>query len=334
MITDPFAEAAADYLAAGWHPFPAYHAKVRSRPGEPERRTKAPRLKGVIGGEAIDVTPDLVARWKQEYPLSQIGLRLPRNVLGIDVDVYDGKSGATRIRELVAAYGPLPPTWISTSRRDGSGIRMYHVENSAAFPYDLRNGVEVIRCNGRFVFAAPSTHPNTGDQYGWIPPSGRELVFDEFPSAIGGDLAALPDSWVAGLATEVRHRPRVRSDGPDGASDWVSGLPGGEGEPCAQMRRTLDLYLAEARAARESRSDRHRAAMRGSHAVLGDAIKGHRGAHWALIQIGRALLAARGGSDGNEFRRLVEDEVEKRRAERRRSQDPCVLVDELARLLP
>jgi len=331
-VTDPFAEAAADYLAEGWHPFPAYHAKVSAKTSEPKRRTKAPRLKGVIGGEAIEVTPELVARWVREYPRSQLGLRLPRNVLGIDVDAYDGKSGGIRIRELVAAYGPLPPTWISTSRLDGSGIRMYHVENSAAFPYDLRKGVEVIRCNGRFVMAAPSTHPNTGDRYGWIPPGARELVFDEFPSALGGDLAALPASWVSGLAIEIRQRPRVRDGGPDAAAGWVSGLPGGEGEPCADMRRTLDRYLAEFRAAVETGGGRHDAALRGSHAILGDAVQGHRGAYWALVRMGRALIAARGGNDGGEFRRMVEGAVAERRAEPRSTEDPC--DSELARLLP
>ena len=53
-------------------------------------------------------------------------------VIGIDVDHYISggkeKFGGDQLKELEAKLGPLPPTWISSSRSDGiSGIRFFVV---------------------------------------------------------------------------------------------------------------------------------------------------------------------------------------------------------------
>jgi hypothetical protein len=314
VVKRPFASAASDYLECGWHPFPAYHTRDKS---------KAPCVKGVIGWEAVNVTTEMVSEWKRDYPKAQLGLRLPRNVIGIDIDMYDAKTGRLRLRQLVAEYGPLPPTWISTSRQDGSGIWLYHVEDSSQFRHDLTGGIEVIRWCGRFVMAAPSTHPKTGARYGWIRPGEKELVYDEFPSALDGDLTALPEAWAVGLRAEVPHRARAIDVGANEVRSWILGRPGGQSRPCDKMRRTFDKWNAELAAA--GVGSRHSAALEGVHALCGDSVKGHTGLFWSMRELSKTLVRKRGNKDvaDAEFYRLAHGEVEKRMGEPVSDKDEC-----------
>jgi hypothetical protein len=322
-MSGPFVLGADHYLAAGWHPFPAYHTKDKSKAPCVPKWSRDGVKHSVIGWDAVDVTPELVAGWKVEYPTAQLGLRLPKNVIGIDVDMYDGKTGRTRLRELVLEYGALSPTWVSTSRTDGSGIWLFHVEDSSQFPHDLGGGIEVIRWCGRFVMAAPSTHPKTGDPYGWIRPGERDLLFDEFPSALGSDLAPLPARFVAGLRKEARHRPSAAGIGPNDVRSWIVTRPGGTGEPCAGMRRTFDKYNSELQEAGEG--SRHTAALTGVYALVGDSTEGHSGLFWSLKQFSKTLVDKRGSKDtaDGEFYRLVHGEVEKRMGQPVGNEDPC-----------
>src|SRR5690349_7010026 len=111
----PFADTAARYVDAGW--------SVLVLPAG----AKYPPLTGFTGaGE--DADREQVARWVADYPMGNIGLRMPPGVIGIDVDNYGDKRGAESLAELVAKCGPLPPTWTSTSRAGGvSGIRFFRV---------------------------------------------------------------------------------------------------------------------------------------------------------------------------------------------------------------
>lgn len=318
----PFADAADEYLAEGWHPFPAYHTREKSKAPCVKAWYVDDKKRSVIGWDAVDVTPELVAGWKAEYPASHIGLRVPRTVLGIDVDDYDGKTGGARLRHLAVQFGALPRTWISTSRRDGSGIWLFRVDDSAQFPNGLGDGIDIVRWCSRFVFAAPSTHPKTGAPYGWIRPDG-EFVLDEFPSALSADLAPLPPRWVAGLRTETRQRSRVAGIQPNGVRAWIEGRPGGRGEPCEGMRRTFAKYNRDLAAA--DQGSRHDAALVGVHALVGDSAEGHRGLYWCLLQLAKVLSAKRGGPGvaDEEFMRMVHPEVEKRMAEPVLDDDPC-----------
>ena len=55
-----------------------------------------------------------------------IGSRMPKDVIGLDIDAYKG--GLDTFNGLLDRLGPLPPTWISHSgRNDQSGIRFYRV---------------------------------------------------------------------------------------------------------------------------------------------------------------------------------------------------------------
>src|SRR5690606_1114884 len=81
----PFALYAPDYFDAGWFPFPCVV--------DPKTRTKvpAPGMKGWAPGRD-NPYPDRarVEEWAKRYRGAHImlGLRLPRTILGLDLDLY------------------------------------------------------------------------------------------------------------------------------------------------------------------------------------------------------------------------------------------------------
>src|SRR5687767_12677953 len=100
-MSGPYATAAATYWTAGWRgvlPLPA--------------RKKADPPRGFTGGAGVDPSfPDLQAWSDGREGGGNIGLRLPIDVIGIDVDAYDGKAGALTLARAENDHGKLPPTW-------------------------------------------------------------------------------------------------------------------------------------------------------------------------------------------------------------------------------
>src|SRR5688572_8183968 len=95
------------YLDAGWPVFPL--PLGRKHP-PPDGRT------GGAGADMPRLEVELFA-----WPPSNIGVRTPPDVIGLDVDAYRG--GLDTLRALIERHGRLPPTFISHSGRDdGSGI--------------------------------------------------------------------------------------------------------------------------------------------------------------------------------------------------------------------
>lgn len=306
----PFSLAAMDYLAAGWHPFPARHTSDKS---------KAPCLKGVIGWDAIEVNVGLVERWSKEYPNAQIGLRMPNSVIGIDIDAYDGKTGEDVARRMVLDWGPLPDTWVSTSRMDGSsGIFFFRVKDSSSFVHNAGPGVEMIRSCGRFAMVGPSWHPKTGLPYGWIPPYGDKLQFDSIPSV--SDLPILPSEWSIGLkGSGVARASQSMTD--QSLSEWISSNSG-TGRMCAAMQMDFDRCLAEI--AHSGAGSRHDTMLVSVHQIVGNATEGHSGLERALGGLRRKFREVRGEEIGSgEWYRALKSEVQHCIAEGE-SDDDCM----------
>jgi hypothetical protein len=120
LTTRPYASAARAYLAAGYSPLPL-------PPGQ-----KWPPPKGWTGADAPMADLDQVRRWIRSDPAGNIALRLPSDVIGIDLDLYPDPSKDHPAVERLAAWealvgllGPLAESPRATSRDDGiSGIRL------------------------------------------------------------------------------------------------------------------------------------------------------------------------------------------------------------------
>lgn len=188
-MTTPF-DAADNYRAARWQ------GTIKL-----PHRQKGPPPTGFTGQNGAFPSDADILNWKMDGG-GNIGLRLPRGVVGVDVDAYHPKTGADDLRRLEAKHGALPPTWISTSRTDGiSGIRLYRVSPEIADWGDpAETDIECIWFGWRYVVAAPSVHPDpdpvTGEprRYRWLKPDGSVAADDEYP--VIDDLPWLPSEWI------------------------------------------------------------------------------------------------------------------------------------------
>ncbi len=147
-----FPEVAYDVLAAGYSPLPL-----------PQGR-KEPPPPGWTGAEAPMASYADVTAWVEDprHANANTAARLPKGVIGLDVDAYDGKSGDRTWEELARERGDPPPTYVVGSREGRvSGIRLYRLPEGVE-ESDLAGGlpgIDVIRHTHRYVVAPGSVHP-------------------------------------------------------------------------------------------------------------------------------------------------------------------------------
>lgn len=311
----PYAAAAGAYFRAGWKPIPL-----------PVRK-KSPPPVGFTGGSGVDPTADQVEDWRATQGDGNVGLRLPDNVLGIDVDAYGDKAGDRTLVTWEARLGELPPTWMTSSREDGiSGIRLFRVPPRLKFPGQLKGGgVELIRWYHRYIVVAPSIHPDTEREYAWW--NRGELSPAEFPTI--GELAELPDEWVADLTGGAEYVAAGQIDmEPEEVKAWLESR--GDTDICPHMSRTLSNRLNLIRVAGVD-GGAHDATRDAVWALIGDAAGGHAGLRKALTRIMAAFVEAaarrRAGPElESEWKRFLHGGVEKVAAEGApEDEDPCAI---------
>lgn len=198
-----------------------------------ERGKKGPPPVGFTGVDAAMPTERQMVAWEVAHPDGNLALRLPRDVVGIDVDDYAAKHGGATLEALEAVAGPLPPTWVSTAREGVSGIRFYRVEPREGW---VSPGVDIdaISWGHRYAVVWPSVHPS-GAPYLWRDHLGGG--WREPPSP--ADLPMLPPAWVALMASD---RPRdAKAEGAD-LRAFLDSLV--RGEPCTRTRAARDALLA------------------------------------------------------------------------------------------
>ena len=185
-----YARAAELYWNSGW----------RGVLPVPPRRKKTPP-DDYTGNRGIFPSFADITAWAEDKPEWNICLRLPRGVIGVDVDAYGDKHGAAALRTAEDRWGPLPPTWISTSKDDGiSGIRLYRIPEGVRlrdrvdFGPGLGN-IEICQFHHRYVMCWPSIHPS-GLEYNWLrQDTGAGLNVIPEPDRPPW----LPDAWIRGL---------------------------------------------------------------------------------------------------------------------------------------
>jgi hypothetical protein len=271
-VTGPYAAAAERYWQAGWRgvlPLPA--------------GKKSPPPDGWTGHGAPYPSYADIVTWIEDRGTGNLALRMPADILGIDVDAYGDKPGAATLAELEAEHGPLPATWVSTSRDDGiSGIRLFQVPVGVNWISALP-GIETIHAGHRYLVAAPSIHPITGRKYRWTSPAGKAA--DQPPGPAG--LPELPLPWVVALA-----RPYARAQASDlhqaEAVAWLGQLRGGD--PCPPVALVLEQAVRQLTTA--GGGARHEIARDSSRALTAFGGEGHAGVSGALGQLGHAFTAA------------------------------------------
>jgi biotin operon repressor len=274
----PYKQAALEYLWTGMGgPLPL-----------PSRKKKPPPA-GWTGGGAPYPSGADVCEWIEAQPQANIGLRLAEDVIGIDVDAYDGKEGGVTFARLQELHGQLPPTVRSTSRTDGvSGVRLYRVPVGMHWRGVLcveqadgrvTGDIEVIHQGYRFVVCWPSLHPENR-RYEWLDADGR--VLDWLPYR--DELPVLPPAWVP-----IVLPGRDTDDGPgmpdEQVGQWLTALP--DGDPCPLVAQARKQILAAV-----TGEHRHDNVRDGVLRLLTAGARGHRGVPEALRQSKDAFTEA------------------------------------------
>jgi hypothetical protein len=255
------------------------------------RGTKAPLVKGVTGHNGIDATDEELLKLIREFPTANIGIRLPWDVIGIDVDAYDGRAGSKTIHEIAKMIGcNLPPTWRSTSRAPEdkvSGIYLYysHRENNQVWLTDLGpgSGVEIAQWHHRFATVAPSIHNTTGRQYRWW--YGDKLVKPPIITA----LTRLPVEWRDFLLSEREFSVTDKVQLENVAS-WYAGLS--QGEMCKYMKAMAVKQRSNVRLAADFGGLHDAMCVAVTH-LCRNAAEGHTGIDMALYFIESEVIRAR-----------------------------------------
>jgi KaiC/GvpD/RAD55 family RecA-like ATPase len=272
-MTGPYAAGATLYWAAGWRGIIPLPPKAKKLP--PAGYTGA--------GGLYPSYPDVDTWATGPEGQGNIALRMPPNVLGIDVDAYGDKQGKLTIAEAQRAFGEdLPATWRTTSRDDGvSGIRLYRIPEGLAWPGEIGPGVELIQSRHRYALVWPSIHPE-GKTYRWIGPDG--VVSTTVPDP--DELPLLPDVWVHGLTanTPAADMARVHVGHADAVA-WIVSRPHATATMCTRMEKATD-QMADALT-----GSAHNAARDATLRIARLADEGHHGAVHALAWARKTFLA-------------------------------------------
>jgi hypothetical protein len=179
---------------AGWHP-----VKIpKGKKFPPETGRTGYKGRNRVRGELVG----------EDWSDSSLAVRMPPDVIGIDLDVYNG--GDLGPHE--AEYGPLPMTVMSTARTDGSGIRFFRVPVGTMLTTAIPPGIEIVQYFHRYAVVAPSTNPKVDAPYRWIDQASGEIL-DGPPDV--DDLPDLPWSWIEGLAKSGGGKLSDRAATPD-----------------------------------------------------------------------------------------------------------------------
>ena len=275
VITSPYADTAHGYLAAGWRgilPLPTAQ--------------KSPVPAGYTGKAGGWPSPADIQTWIDYRPdLTNIALRLPENIIGIDVDAYGNKPGQQTLTELQDELGPLPDTVMSTSRTDGiSGIRLYRAPAHPSWA-NPGPGIEIIHYGWRYLVVWPSIHNTTGNTYRWITTGGEILDGPPDPNQI----ADLPDTWVERLAGTQAGPDKASTDHQE-VRTWIDQLP--PGPPCKATLGALADFHQALDDVTEHGGSRHDATLRPVGALVRAGERRHAGIADALTEARTAFLNA------------------------------------------
>lgn len=273
-LTAPYAAVAEAMHRAGWYgTLPLPPGKKKHPPGN----SRDPDAVSYTGRrDAVWPTISTVRQWAVVEPRSNVALRLPHTMIGIDVDDYDTKPGAETLRALIEKCGPLPATWRSTARDPSlsrSGIYLYTVPVGTITIGNLP-GIEMIQSGHRYAVVWPSTNPeHDGRRYQWyekaIPgdPNEPGSLADRFPRP--EEIPDLPEAWIAALSrgTDLVEKPGVATPA---LSAWLH-----ETRNERMCPKVASVVRAGCKALDTGRESAHEVTVRYSRAIVKLAGEGH-----------------------------------------------------------
>jgi len=275
MSKDFYKDVAHDYRKAGWKgvlPIP-YEAK-----GEPPN--------GWTGASAGWPDSKQIQAWTRgKLKEGNVALRMPENVIGIDVDHgYKGKTGLDTLAALESKWGKLPPTFTSGSRAEG-GIRYFRVPEGMDFPGGAGKDIDIIQFRHRYAMVWPSIHPE-GNQYVWRDKDNELIDYVPGPA----DFPELPRAWVQGLDKGSFSLSPEKDLSNAQTEVWLEHLRDAN-QACEGVEGTLAEAIEDLGGQVGSRHD---ATLKHVWALLGQGANGHAGVREALQTLRVAYVEAVG----------------------------------------
>jgi hypothetical protein len=267
----PYGMAALAYSEQHWAPIPI--------------QGKFPPPSGWTGHQAPYPSYADISEWIEHSGSRNLGLRLPPNVVGLDIDAYPGKHGAATLSACEAMWGTLPATWRSSARSDGvSGIRLYRVPEGLQWLGQLPGGdCETVHSGHRYCMAWPSRHPGTGTIYRWHD-DAKGVVSLHIPSP--EELPLLPWQWLLGL-TKGQYSSETKDFAPASWVEATAGWPGQDAQPC----EVLEKAGAAVRFALTAGS-RHQALLDPLLDLVRKAEQGHAGLAEIIASVRTAFISS------------------------------------------
>lgn len=183
---NPYEVSALEYFKAGFSPLPAVG--------------KLLAVKHVSGRYPLaDI--EKIEKWTVSHKSLNVALRLPLNVVAIDIDAYKGD--LERLAKLEQELGPLPTTWNSDSRGGKGGKLLFRIPKTVQSKRWKSNigGITIIQHTHRYVMVLPSYNRESSTRYMWYLGLGGPQVPDyRIPSV--DDLTELPEAWALALKRE------------------------------------------------------------------------------------------------------------------------------------
>lgn len=246
-----YGDAAGLYLAAGWAGVLPLPPRAKKRP--PKVWLSPTEAVSFTGYDGVDPTAAQVRAWMRTRPGGNVALRMPATVVGLDLDLYKAVGAASYAR-LVDELGPLPATWRSSARTDGSGIALFTMPAGVRWAERRAgDGIELIHHGHRYAVVWPSLNPDTATIYRWWTPTlivaGWVPRVDEvpaLPAAWGRRLTESPASKTATVITHPGRRRRVAGSGYAaaalaGAVDELAAMGAGSGRNNTLNRKAYAL---------------------------------------------------------------------------------------------
>jgi Bifunctional DNA primase/polymerase, N-terminal. len=253
------------YYLAGFSPLPA--------------KGKLLMVSGVSGRHPM-ASQEKIEYWTRVYGYANIALRLPDNVIALDVDAY--KDDLVRLDVLQEQLGPLPNTWNSDSRGGVGGKLLYRVPPGMKWQSSI-GGITIVQHTHRYVMAMPSYNRMSDSNYMWYNGLDGEIVPDyQIPSI--DDLTEFPLRWVK--ATEKHETQKYYHLEPqDVELDMFN-----DGEPCPYTLRLREICIAKLR--ESYASGLHDSALSITGTLMMAASNGHIGIPSVITELGAVFQRA------------------------------------------
>ncbi len=301
---NPYGISSLVYFDAGFSPLPALG--------------KLLVVKGASGRHPI-ASREQVVKWSRTHGPFNVALRLPKNVIALDIDEYKGD--LERLKKLEDELGELPITWNSDSRGGAGGKLLFSIPDELASDRWQSNisGITIAQHTHRYVMALPSMNKESKSRYQWYMGLNGQLVPDyQIPTV--NDLSELPKEWASVLKKTVDPMYYENS----GISNDDLDIFNPE-EPCAYMQILTEMCS-------QRLLDAHDAGLHDTGlSVIGllvtAATDGHSGIVQAIDTMSEIFISAPRGRDlGSEWNNLLSFVLANVEVDRISEVDTCKLT--------